>query len=117
MKRFAQALDLVDDAAMIAEYERHHRAVWPEVERALCDIGIESMRIYRTGTRLFMVCEARDGFDPARDFQRFAESPRGAEWDAMMRKFQRPVPGAPSESWWTPMTLVYDLHGPRGGTA
>ncbi len=109
MKRFAQALDLVDDPALIGEYERHHRAVWPEVEGALRDIGITSMRIYRTGTRLFMVCEARDGFDPATDFQRFAESPRGAEWDALMRKFQRPVPGATPGAWWTPMSLVYDM--------
>ncbi|GJQ28569.1 MAG: hypothetical protein HBSAPP03_04530 [Phycisphaerae bacterium] len=117
MTRFAQALDLVDDPAMIVAYERHHRAVWPEVERALRDIGITSMRIYRAGTRLFMVCEAADGFDPARDFQRFAESPRGAEWDALMRTYQKPVPGAPAGAWWTPMNLVYDLSWSEEGGA
>lgn len=33
MKRYVLALDLVDDPTLIAEYEKHHKAVWPGVER------------------------------------------------------------------------------------
>ncbi len=29
--RYALALDLVDDAQRIVEYERAHEAIWPEV--------------------------------------------------------------------------------------
>lgn len=29
MKRYVLALDLVDDPALITEYEQHHKAVWP----------------------------------------------------------------------------------------
>lgn len=109
MRTFAQAIDLVDDAAAIAEYERLHRSVWPEVTDALRQIGILSMRIYRCGTRLFMVIETDDGFEPARDYAAYAEQPRAREWDALMRRYQRQVPGASPERWWTPMNLVFEL--------
>ncbi len=109
MPVFAQAIDLVDDAALIAEYERHHRAVWPEVERGLRAIGIREMRIWRLGTRLFMVFEAAEGFEPARDYQRYAEDPRCSAWDELMRTYQRRVPGAREGEWWAAMAEVYSL--------
>lgn len=109
MKSYAQALDLKDDPALIEQYKAHHRAVWPEVASALRSIGIASMRIYLKGTRLFMYFEAPDHFLPARDFQKFAQSPRGAEWDALMRTFQQKAPGAREGEWWTQMELVFEL--------
>ena len=109
MKRFAQALDLVDDPAMIAEYVEHHKRVWPEVVEALRGIGLQRLTIFLHGNRLFMYCEAPDGFDPARDYQGYTEDPRCREWDALMRRYQRQVPGAPGGSWWAPMEPVFDL--------
>ena len=111
MTMFAQAIDLVDDAAMVAEYEAHHRAVWPETVRALEGIGIRWMRIWRVGTRLFMVFEAGEGFEPARDFQRYAADPKAAEWDALMRRYQRRVPGAKAGEWWAAMEPVFAFGG------
>jgi L-rhamnose mutarotase len=110
MKVFAQALDLQDDPAMIAEYEEYHRAVWPEVKQALREIGIQSMLIFRTGSRLYMTFEAPDDFDPARDFKRYSETPKSKEWDDLMRTYQRQVPGAPDTVWWMPMEKVFDLN-------
>lgn len=112
MPSFAQALDLKDDPALIAAYKAHHRAVWPEVLAALRAIGITQMRIYLLGTHLFMHFEAIDGFDPARDFQKFTLHPRGQEWDTLMRTFQQRVResgGVGPSDWWTPMELVFDL--------
>jgi L-rhamnose mutarotase len=109
VKTFAQALDLRDDPQTIATYERYHREVWPEVKKALRDIGITDMQIYRTGNRLFMIFSAPDGFDPARDFQAYTAVPRAREWDELMRGFQQRVPGAPEGAWWTPMEKVFDL--------
>ena len=109
MKAYAQALDLKDDPALIAEYKTYHKHVWPEVKAALRGIGIKTMRIYLVGTRLFMYFEAPDGFVPERDFQAFADTPRGAAWDRLMRRFQQRVPGAGAGEWWTPMELVFDL--------
>ena len=114
MPYFAQALDLKDDPVLIDEYLRHHRQVWPEVVQALRAIGITRMRLFRIGTRLFMYYEAPQGFDPARDDQAYAADPRCQAWDELMRRFQRPVPGAPPGAWWTPMEPVFDLETAPG---
>lgn len=114
VKSFAQAIDLVDDPELIREYRRHHQAVWPEVVRALRAIGIGRMKIYLSGTRLFMYFEAPDDFDPSRDFQTYASDPRCRQWDEWMRRFQRRVPQPKdrtpcNDEWWTPMEEVFDL--------
>lgn len=89
MKSFAMALDLRDDAAAIEKYKERHRAVWDEALDGLRSIGIRKMKIFLRGRRLFMYLEAPDDFDLERDFPRYmAQSPRAAEWDALMREFQ-----------------------------
>ncbi|MBK7644245.1 MAG: L-rhamnose mutarotase [Planctomycetes bacterium] len=109
MKAIAQTLELVDDPERIAEYERAHERVWPEVLRALRAIGIQRMRIFRHSNRLFMYCEVPDDFDPRRDYQAYAADPRCREWDQSMRRYQQQVPRADSASWWTPMEAIFDL--------
>ena len=109
MPSFAQALDLRDDPQLIEEYRRSHHAVWPEVVAALRTIGITRMKIYLIGSRLFMYYEAREGFDPRRDFQAYAADPRTRAWDTWMRSFQRKLAEAGPEDWWVPMDEVFDL--------
>ncbi len=94
---------------MIAAYEQHHQRIWPEVARALRDIGITEMKIYRCGARLFMAFEARDGFDPDRDFATYAAMPRIDEWERMMKSYQRAVPAAQEGEWWSRMRCVFSL--------
>ena len=82
---------------MADRYREHHRAVWPGVLEVLREIGIMKMRIYLHGHRLFMYMEAADDFnDPVQDFARYADDPRGREWDKLMCGFQERVPGAAS---------------------
>ena len=111
VKTFAQTIDLIDDPERIAEYERHHRAVWPEVVRGLLRIGIRRMQLWRVGSRLFMTFQAPDEFDPRHDYQSYAEDPRCAEWDRLMRTYQRRTgltePG--DDAWWTPMRQIFEL--------
>ncbi len=76
MPVFAQCLDLVDDPDLVREYVELHRHVPAAVEAALREIGITSMRIHHLGTRLYMTIETREGFDPTRDYQRYAEAPK-----------------------------------------
>ncbi|GMV26964.1 MAG: hypothetical protein AMXMBFR58_29950 [Phycisphaerae bacterium] len=111
MKCFAQALDLKNDPKLIAEYKEWHTRVWPEVLNGLRELGIRNMRIFLMGTHLFMYYEAPDGFDPARDYQKYAQHPRVREWDQFMRGFQQRVAEARPETgeWWTAMELVFDL--------
>ncbi len=116
LKTFAQALDLVDDPDRIDEYRNHHAHAWPEVVNGLRAIGILRLRIWLTGTRLFMTFEAPDDFDPDRDYQSYAEDARCGEWDRLMRTYQRRIPTAdPTDGgWWTPMELVFDLEEQDG---
>src|SRR5690606_26364212 len=62
MKRYALALDLVNDPELMAEYEAYHQAVWPEIRASIKDAGIEDMAIYRFGNRLFMTMDVNDAF-------------------------------------------------------
>lgn len=109
MPTFAQCLDLVDDPARIAEYRRMHERIWPEVAAGLRELGLRNMRIWISGTRLFMTYDAPEGFDPARDYQAYAAKPRVQEWDALMRTFQGRVPAAREGEWWSAMECVFDL--------
>ena len=56
-----------------------------------------------------MTIETRDGFDQARDYQRYAQVPEAAALDARMRKYQKPSPGAKPGEWWSAMEPVYEL--------
>ena len=112
-KHFGLTLQLVDDPAAIERYNEHHRQVWPEVTAELRAVGIERMHIFLLGRRLFQFVEARDSFDPARDFPRLNDNPRYAEWDRLMRTMQEKVPEAGDEGWWAPMEEVFDLDWPQ----
>ena len=112
MKHYALTLNLKDDPEVIERYKEYHRAVWDEVLDGLKSLGISKMKIFLRGNRLFMYLETQDDFDLGRDFQRYTEaSPRAAEWDALMREFQAPVPSANSGEWWAAMEEVFDLYG------
>jgi L-rhamnose mutarotase len=112
MPTFAMVLDLIDDPEVIAAYEAHHRAVWPEVLAALRRTGLEDMRIFRSGHHLFMVMTGPEGFDPATAFRDYADTPAVQRWDELMRGFQRKVPHAGPGDWWTPIPCVFDLAQP-----
>ena len=102
-------LDLRDDPALIAEYEAHHRAVWPEVQQHLREHGVTAMQIWRLGTRMCMVMETDDArFDAARMAQAETTNPRVAEWEALMWRLQAPTPWTPAGRKWVEGALVFD---------
>jgi Uncharacterized conserved protein len=109
MKRFCLALDLKDEPALIAEYEFHHRNVWPEIEQSLRDAGITGLEIYRTGNRLFMLLETGDDFSFEQKNAADAVNPKVQEWEQLMWKYQQALPGAKLGEKWQLMGLVYRL--------
>lgn len=113
MQSYGLALDLRDDPALIARYKEEHAKVWPEVLARLREIGVTEMKIYLLGRRMFMYCETKDGFDPARDFARSAEDPTYRKWDELMRTLQERAPEAEPGEWWAMMELVFDLNRGR----
>eukprot|EP00270_Netrium_digitus_P001414 TRINITY_DN1150_c0_g1_i3.p1 TRINITY_DN1150_c0_g1~~TRINITY_DN1150_c0_g1_i3.p1 ORF type:complete len:121 (+),score=27.29 TRINITY_DN1150_c0_g1_i3:118-480(+) len=111
MKCFAQTLELKDDPKLIAEYVEYRKQVWPEVLQAIRSMGIQEMKIFLHGNRLFMYAEADDEFDPTKDYQKYTANPRACEWDTLMRMYEQKVPAAAEdpEEWWSEMMLCFDL--------
>jgi L-rhamnose mutarotase len=109
MKRFCLALDLKDDPKLIADYETHHRNVWPEILESITDSGILHMEIYRTGNRLFMIMETRNDFSFDRKSTSDAGNPKVQEWETLMWKYQEALPHANPGEKWKLMDLVFAL--------
>ena len=61
-RRYCLALDLKDDAQLIAEYKRYHESMWPEVRKSIRDAGIEEMEICLLGTCLFTILDLIEHF-------------------------------------------------------
>jgi len=108
MKRYCFALDLVDNATLIAEYEEHHRNVWREILQSIKDAGIEVMEIYRTGNRLFMIMETDDSFNFETKAKADAENEKVQEWEKLMWKYQQALPTAKSGEKWVLMEKIFE---------
>lgn len=115
LKRYCLALDLIDDPALIAEYEAHHRAVWPEIRASILGAGIARMEIYRTGNRLFMIMETDRSFSFARKAVLDEANPRVEEWEKLMWRYQQALPGVPPGTKWVVMDPIFSLE--RAGTS
>jgi L-rhamnose mutarotase len=111
MKRYCLLLDLKDDPALIAEYEHWHKPenAWPGVKKSILDAGILNMEIYRFANRLFMVMEVDDDFDFERKAAMDAANPKVQEWEALMWKFQQPLPSAKPGEKWILMDKIFEL--------
>lgn len=109
--RLCYALDLKNDPALIAEYERRHRPenIWPEITDSIHAAGIRDMEIFRAGDRLFMVLEVGEDFSPAAKAAADATNPRVQAWEALMDPFQQPLPFAKAGEKWVPMTRMFSL--------
>ncbi len=116
--RHCFALDLHEDSDLIAQYEAHHRAVWPEVLEHLRGHGVRELEIFRLGNRLVMVMDTDDDVFNAEamaDAERASERLR--EWETLMWRFQKPTPWTPAGQKWTPMTSIFrlsDANSPSG---
>lgn len=105
------ALDLKDDPALIAEYERWHApgGVWPEILESIKAAGITGLDIYRTGNRLFMVMEVNDDFSFDKKAAMDASNPRVQDWETLMWQFQQPLPWAKPGEKWVLMEKIFEL--------
>ena len=100
MKRYCLALDLVDDPALIAEYERYHASIWPEIKQSILDAGITDMQIYRLANRLFMIMETDDAFSFEKKAALDSTNPTVQQWESLMWTYQKALPQArPGEKW------------------
>ena len=110
MKRYCLALDLKNDAALIAEYEEYHRNVWPEILQSISSADIEQMEIYRTGNRLFMIMEVNDSFSFEKKAADDLSNEKVQEWEKLMWKYQQAIPSAKPGEKWVLMEKIFILN-------
>ncbi len=98
--RYCLALDLKNDPALIAGYERYHEKIWPEIEASIRESGITVMEIYRIENRLFMIMETDETFSFAQKSITDSANPIVQEWENLMWQYQQALPSAgPGEKW------------------
>ena len=113
MKTYGLTLCLRDDPEKIETYKRYHQNVWPEVVARLREVGVQEMKIFLRGRRMFMFIETDDAFEPRRDFARVNEDPKSKEWNELMATLQERAPEASPDEWWAPMELVFSMEWPQ----
>ena len=109
MKKYAMALDLQDDAQLIAEYDQLHKHVAPEIKRSITDSGITRMEIYRFADRLFMIIEATDDFSFEEKAAADAANPQVRAWEQLTWKFQKAISGSKPGEKWVVMDKIFEL--------
>ena len=113
MKRYCLALDLIDDEGLIADYEKYHQEVWPEVKKSITDSGIVQMEIYRYANRLFMIIDVTDEFDFAERAAADEANPKVREWEQLMWRYQQALPGSRAGQKWIVMDRIFSLTGEK----
>ena len=110
MKRYCLALDLVNDPAMISQYIKHHKAVWPEITDSIKKSGIIDMQIFNVANRLFMVIEVEEGFSFEKKNKMDNHNPYVIKWEELMSTYQKTLPNALPGEKWILMEKVFDLN-------
>ncbi|GLR69831.1 L-rhamnose mutarotase [Agaribacter marinus] len=110
-QRFCLALDLQNEPALIRQYKEYHQPenAWPQITTNMKDLGIVDMEIYHIADRLFMIMETTLDFDPNALPKTQVGRDKSEEWEALMWKFQKPLPCAKEGEKWVKMDKIYDL--------
>ena len=109
MQRTCLTLDLKNDEVLIAEYEKYHEKIWPEIEKSIKDSGIITMQIYRLHTRMFMIIEAEDWFTFEAKGKADAGNTKVQEWEDLMWKYQQALPQAKAGEKWMLMKKIFEI--------
>jgi L-rhamnose mutarotase len=106
------AVDLNDDADVIAAYRRWHEPGGPPaaVSAAIRADGVTELQIWLTGDRLFMIMEQDMARAPSAEEKRKRDgaNPDVAAWDRLMASMQKPLPSHPGQTW-VEMERIYAL--------
>ena len=114
MKTYCLTLDLHDDPDLIEEYKGYHQPghIWPEVVDNILTQGVVSEEIYLTGTRMVMILRTTDDFSFAAKAEADQTNVRMQAWEALMWKYQKPVPGAKPGEKWILMEKIFEVGRP-----
>ena len=106
MQRYGSVIGVKPEA--IAEYKKHHAAVWPEVLDMIRKCNIRNYSIFLKGDLLFGYWEYH-GTDFQADMAKMAADPKTQEWWKIMEPMQRPLPHRAEGEWWASMEEVFHI--------
>ena len=109
MQKHCLSLDLKEDSNLIDEYIKLHQAVWPEIKQSIKDAGIINLEIYNVGNRLFMIIEADSDFSFEKKSKLDTANLKVQEWETLMWKFQKALPGSKPGEKWILMNKIFQL--------
>ena len=111
MNEYVFFLDLVEDNELINQYDAWHKNVWPEVELQILSSGISSCRIYRFSNRLVLIAHSDLEMDWTKKSHNDLTHATTVEWENLMWKFQKAIPGSAPGEKWRMAELIYKLEG------
>lgn len=109
MQKYCLTLDLKEDPNLIEEYIRLHQHVWPEILQSIKDAGIINLEIYNIGNRLMMLIEANSDFSFEKKAKLDYQNLKVQEWESLMWKFQKALPGSKPGEKWILMDKIFEL--------
>jgi L-rhamnose mutarotase len=109
MQKYCLTLDLKEDPNLIEEYIRLHQHVWPEISQSIKDAGIINLEIYNIGNRLMMLIEANSDFSFEKKAKLDYQNLKVQEWETLMWKFQKALPGSKPGEKWILMDKIFEL--------
>jgi len=109
MQKYCLTLDLKEDPNLIEEYIRLHQHVWPEISQSIKDAGIINLEIYNVGNRLMMLIEANSDFSFEKKAKLDYQNLKVQEWETLMWKFQKALPGSKLGEKWILMDKIFEL--------
>lgn len=115
MKRYCLTLDLKNEPNLIKEYAEWHKHVWPEIVESIKSTGIVDMEIYKFNNRLFMIIETDSTFSFERKACMDAQNKKVQEWEDIMWRYQKGIPGATEGEKWMLMEEVFSLKDATAG--
>jgi L-rhamnose mutarotase len=104
VQRFGQVIGIKPEN--VAEYERLHRNVWPEVLKKIHECNIRNYTIFRHEDMLFAYFEYV-GDDFAADSEKMAADHKTQEWWEICMPMQVPVEGRAEGEWWKTISEVF----------
>lgn len=106
MKRVSSVIGL--PAENVAEYERLHADVWPEVLARLSASHVTNYSIFRHGELLISYLEYT-GDDYDADMALIADDPATQRWWELCMPLQRPLDGRAEGEWWKELPELFHL--------
>jgi L-rhamnose mutarotase len=92
----------------IAEYERLHADVWPDVLTRLSASHVTNYSIFRHGELLISYLEYT-GDDYDADMALIADDPATQRWWELCNPLQRPIPDRAEGEWWKELPELFHL--------